>query len=168
MSDLIKYTLSLLVYLFLQVFLFNQLTIFQVATPFVFLLFLFTLPFDLSKTALYLLTFGVGLLVDVLSESSATGLHAFSGLLAISLRELVFNAITSSNVRSGSEISIRNQNTIWLVSLLLPLIFVHHLVYFYLEAMSFQHFFYTLLKVISSTAYTFSISLLIAYLFYKR
>mgnify|MGYP006266855573 CR=1 FL=1 len=168
MSDVIKYGLAGIGYLLLQVLLFNQLVLFQVATPFVFLLFLFTLPLDLSKTVLYLLAFGMGLLVDVLSESSATGLHAFACVLAVGARGFVLHAITSSNVRSGSDISIRNQNTIWLSSLLLPLIFIHHLTYFYLEALSVQHFFYTLLKVVSSTCYTFAIAILGAYLFYKR
>lgn len=168
MSEIFRYVLASLIYLLLQVFLFNHLSLFQVATPFVFVLFLFTLPLDLNRTALYLLSFGVGLAVDVLSEGSATGLHAFACTLAISLRPSIINAISSSNVRSSTDISIRNQNTLWLTSLLLPLIFTHHLAYFYLEAMSLEHFFYTFLKVISSTIYTFSIAILLAYLFYKR
>jgi hypothetical protein len=168
MSEILRYILAFVMYLLLQIFLFNHLTLFQVATPFVFVLFLFTLPLDLNRTALYLLSFAVGLAVDVFSEGGATGLHAFACTLAVAARPLVLNITSSSNVRSSSDITIRNQNTIWLSSLLLPLIFIHHLAYFYLEAMSFQYFFYTLLKVVSSTAYTFAIAILLAYLFYKR
>lgn len=168
MSDLLRYGLAFLLYLVLQVWLFNHLTLFQVATPFVFVLFLFTLPFDLNRSVLYLLAFGMGLTVDMLSENMATGLHAFACVLAMAAREPLLNTLTSSNVRAGSEVSIRNQNSIWLASFLLPLIFVHHLAYFYLEAMTFSRFFYTFLKVLASSVYTFFICGLLAYLFYKR
>jgi hypothetical protein len=157
-----------LLYLFFQFFLFNQLTLFRVAVPFVFLLFLFTLPFTLPTPALYLIAFMTGLVMDLFGETETVGLHAFSCLLAISLRGTVAELVTSSSYRGRAEISFRNQPLIWYVSILAPLILVHHLFYFFLEAFTFSGFFFTLLKVIASGLYTFAFCFIFSYLFYMR
>ncbi|MEM9987511.1 MAG: hypothetical protein AAF804_20655 [Bacteroidota bacterium] len=168
MNEVLKYSVSWLIYLFFQVFLFNYLVLFQVATPFVFLLFVLTLPFDLPKYILYPLAFFMGLCVDIFSENLATGLHAFSALLVIGLRPYLLSLIASSNVRNVTEISFASQTNIWVASFLFPLIFIHHLAYFLLEAMTFSNFLYTLWKVVASSIYTFLWTFLLAFIFYKR
>lgn len=168
MNSLLKYILAGLGYLFFQVVLLNHMDILGVAIPFVFILFLFTLPFDTPQPVLYLTAFFMGLSVDILSETYATGLHTFSSLLAMGFRNRWVEIVSSSNFRNLGEISLANQSPLWYVSFLLPLIFIHHLAYFYLEAFTLAHFFFTLLKVVSSTLYTFFISFILCYIFYNR
>ncbi len=167
-NDILKYGVAWLLMVFFQVFLFNYLTLFQVAIPFVFILHLFLLPVGLPKYFLYPLAFLTGLLVDVFSENMATGLHAFSTLLAVGARDYWLNYIRPTNLRNASDIDLRGQGIIWLISYLFPLILVHHLAYFLLEAMSFSNFLLTIGKVLASSLYSFVLMILITYVFYKR
>lgn len=168
MSRFLTYGLAGLVYIFAQVMLFNHLTIMEAATPFVFLLFLFTLPLATPLWLSYILAFVVGLTVDILSEAAPTGLHAFSCVLAISLRAPWAAYITASNFRSLAEINFSNQSVVWFASFLLPLIFVHHLAYFLLEAMQWSLLWVSLGKVILSTLYSFLLIFILTYLFYRK
>jgi hypothetical protein len=168
MNELLKFGMAWLIYLFGQVFLFNHLVIFHVVVPFVFLTFLLVLPFDLRRSILYPVAFITGLLVDILSENMATGLHAFCCVLVVALRPYVLSSISSSNVRNSNELSLRNQNTLWLTSYLLLLFFVYHLAYYLLEAFTFANFLTMLLKVMGGTVFTFVWGVSIAYVFYKR
>ncbi|WNJ16711.1 hypothetical protein [Pontibacter sp. G13] len=168
MSGVFNRILACILYLLAQVFLFNDMTLFQVATPFVFLLFLFTLPMATSTAVLYLVTFGFGITMDILSENVATGLHTFSALLAMGVRRPIVAMTASSNIRNAGDVNFASQGSLWWASFLLPLIFVHNFSYFLLEAFSFDGFFHTLWKVVASTLYTFVICYMLAYLFYKK
>ncbi|MEM7369096.1 MAG: hypothetical protein AAF587_10895 [Bacteroidota bacterium] len=168
MSEILKYGVAFLIYLFFQVFLFTDLVLFQLATPFIFLLFLFMLPVDTPIPLQYVIAFVLGLLVDVLTTPQAIGLHAFSCLLAVGARSRLLPIIGTSQMRHVQELDLKSQNSTWYITFLLPLIFIHHLAYFFLEDFTFQYFFHTLLKVISSTIYTFIICYLLTHLFYKK
>ncbi|MEZ4826839.1 MAG: hypothetical protein R3C61_11205 [Bacteroidia bacterium] len=164
----LRYIAAFLLYVFFQVTVLNDLTLFHVATPWVYLLFLLTLPFSLPIPVLYIIAFLTGLSVDIFSDHAATGLHAFSSLMAVAARGRVALFISTTNYRSPDEITLRNQTGVWFVWYLLPLIILHHLTYFLLEAFSFQFFWLSLLKTLTSALYTFFISYILCYLFYQK
>ncbi|MEL6673858.1 MAG: hypothetical protein AAFR61_16760 [Bacteroidota bacterium] len=168
MNDILKYLLAFGLYLFFQVSLFNGLVLFNMAVPFIFILFALSLPFQTPTALMYGLAFGCGLLVDMLSDDAATGLHAFSLLLAVSQRPFFARLVSSTNFRSLEEMSFKNQSAIWYILYLAPLIFIHHFAYFFLESLSFQNFFYKLLQVFTSSIYTLVISYILCLLFYRN
>lgn len=168
MAQIIRYILAFIVYLVLQVGLFNHLGIGDVAMPFVFLLFLFMLPLDYPVPVVMGIAFVTGLSVDVLSESAASGLHAFACVLAVWPRERIAALVSGSNYRSVSELNFSDQSAIWFAVYLGALILLHNFAYFFLEAMSFQGFFSTLFKAIGSAFYTFLLCMILSFLFYKR
>ena len=116
----------------------------------------------------YILAFGMGLAIDAFSDSYATGLHAFSTLFAIAARSRVLQLLGASGARGMDEFVFENQSLIWYVAYILPIIFIHHFAYFFLETFTFDHFFYTLLKVLSNTVYTFLVCYLLCVIFYRR
>ncbi|MEM7656242.1 MAG: hypothetical protein AAF399_08960 [Bacteroidota bacterium] len=168
MTDLIKYGLAGILILFFQLFLFNDLELFGIATPFVFLTFLIMLPVNSPFPLQLALAFVIGLVMDLAAGPPALGLHAFSCVLLIGARHLLLPLITPTQVRSVEDIQMGNQTFIWYIGLFLPLIFLHHLAYFFLEDFSFRFFFSTFWKVISSTIYTFLVSMLLVQLFYRK
>lgn len=169
MNTLFKHILAYVVLMVFQLYLFNHITLYHVATPFVFLTFLFFLPLTLPTSLYYVIAFLTGLSVDLLSEGFATGLHAFSALLAANFRKPVILLGTTTTFSKGiQEISLQDQDYLWYVSYLAPLILIHHLAYFLLEAFSFDQFGFTLLKVLSSGIYTFVISYAVVIVFYRR
>ena len=168
MNQIIRYGLAWLGYVIAQILLFDYMVAFQVAIPFVFLVFFLTLPFDTGKGMLYILAFATGLVIDLLSSQGTVGLHSLSLLVLVGMREPVVNLISTTNVRSIKEISLQGQNGIWIATYFLPLILGYQLTYFLFEALTFSHFGITLLKVVGSTFYTFILAILITYVFYKR
>lgn len=168
MNDLLKYGLSLLLYVFFQIFLFNELEIFNLAVPHVFLLFLLMLPLNIARPSLYLIAFGIGFLVDILSDGAVTGLHAFSCVLVMGIREVVARILSASNFRNLEDLDFKVQNGLWYLGYLLPLIFIHQIAIHFLEALSFQNFFYKLLQISVGTTFTFLICYILVILFYKR
>ena len=169
MNQLIKYFLAFLAYLFLQVFLFSKFTLWGVATPYVFLVFLLMLPLNLPFKGSILVGFGVGLLVDVFSTNALTGLHAFSCVLIMAVRLSWVETITTRIAFRGNEdVFLKGQAFPWYISYLLPLIFLHHLSYFFLEAFGFENLGNTFLKIISSTVFTFVVLLALTLLFYAN
>lgn len=168
MNQIFRYIMAFLVYLVLQVGLFNHLGILDVAMPFVFLMFLFSLPFDWPVPLVLVIAFATGFMVDALSTSTASGLHAFAGVFAVGARQRVAALASGSNIRGVSELNLRDQSAIWFVIYLLTLTFLHNLAYFFLEVLSFQDFFRTLIKIGASTFYTFLLCFVLSYIFYKR
>ncbi len=163
----IAISLSLMI---LQVIIFNYLDLFNVASPFIFLAFIFMLPINLPNSVYYVICFVCGLIIDIFSSPVTLGIHASSTLLAGSLRKPILFLIsnTSSFSRALDEISLSRQDYLWYVLYLLPLIFIHHLAYFILESYPIKYFGWTILKIFSSTIYTFVFTYLISLVFYKR
>ena len=168
MNEALKYFLAFIIYLLAQVLLFDKLSFQYTAPPFVFILFLITLPLSLPTPFLYIIAFITGLGVDIFSDIGSIGLHTFSSVLVVTLRSFILKLNISSNFRSLDEITFVNQSAIWWASYLFPLILVYHLSYNLLEAHSFFNIFYRILEIFASTAYTFVICFFLSYLFYKR
>ncbi len=168
MNNPIRLGLSFVLFLLAQVLVFNYLVLFQVAVPYIFLLFLLMLPLQLDQAAVYILAFGMGLMVDMMSDPSAIGLHTFSALFVMIFRRGWASVVGATNTRGLAEIDLQQQSALFYALYLLPLIFLHQLAYFLLEDFTFQRFFYNLWKAILGTVYTFIISYLITFIFYKR
>ncbi|MEM6765770.1 MAG: hypothetical protein AAF824_04955 [Bacteroidota bacterium] len=168
MARILSHSVAFIVYLLFQVLFFNHITLFEIATPHVFLLFVLFLPLDMPRILEFAVAFLAGLTLDLLSEGSAVGLYAFTLLFVVGFRYRVFRITSSGGYRGIGEATFKNQSFLGMAMYILPLIFVHHVVYYFLETFSFTHFFYTLFKILLSTVYTFLISFAIAVIFYKN
>lgn len=166
--NFLRYTGIFLVYLFAQVFLFNKFTLLDIATPHFFLLFLLMLPYNFSPAVLMLVAFATGFSVDLLSQNLFAGVHSFSCVLMVYVRNPWVSVITNRVTFRGSEdFEIDAQPLAWTATYLLFLIFVHNFVYYIMEDLSFAWFHYKLLKIAASTAYTFFLCFLFSTLFYR-
>lgn len=156
------------VYLLLQVFVFNHFTLFDVATPHVFLLFLLMLPMNIRFPFLILIAFFAGLTVDLFSFNAFKGVHAAAGVLMMSLRSPWVNVFTNRfSYHGAEEYLLQVQTAPWYAQYLFPLIFIHHLAYYFLEAFSMDNVGLIFLKTGTSAVYTFGICLLFTLLFHK-
>lgn len=162
-----SYVIAFILYIIFQVYVLDELTLFGVASGHVFLLYLFMLPAEMPIFILYLITFFMGLIIDSLSNTYLNGLHAASALIAIGVRPYILQTLTA-NYRNKNEILLHNQTYLWYAGYLLSLFFIHHVFYYFLEAFSFRNFFFTWLKILGSTLYSFLVAFLLCILFYKK
>ena len=158
---------SFFLYVLFQVLLLKNFILFDAAFCFAYVAFILMLPLELGPLALMLIAFGTGFSVDIFYDS--LGVNAAASVFIAFLRPYWLNIVTP---RGGyEEIIIPNLKTMdlgWFFIYTLPLIFVHHLVLFFLEAGGFGLFFFTLSKVFFSTILTFFVIVLAQYLFYKK
>lgn len=139
-----------------QVLVFDNFSLFGVATAHVFLVFLLMLPLSMRFPLVLLVAFTAGLLVDLFSSNQLIGLHAFSCVLMMSLRRSWVEIVTIRQAfKENEDTFLYFQPVQWYVNYLAPLILVHHIAFYLLEAFTFQHFGKTLLQIVFSSIFSF-------------
>lgn len=169
MNLILKNSAIFLIYLLLQVFIFNHFHLGGVATAHVFVLFLLMLPISLPFPLAITVGFFAGLLLDIFSVGAFIGIHAFCGVLLMALRNFWVDVITNRfSFRGSEEYMLTVQPANWYVQYLGPLILVHQVAYYLLDAFSFANFPLTLLKIITSSIFTFAVTLMLTLLIHKE
>jgi len=158
---------SFFLYVLFQVLLLKNFILFDTAFCFVYIAFVLLLPLEIGPMSLMIVAFITGFSIDIFYDS--LGINAAASVFIAFLRPYWLKIVTP---RGGyEEIVIPSLKSIdfgWFFIYSLPLIFIHQLVLFFLEAGGFDMFFYTLSKVFFSTILTFFVVVLTQYLFYKR
>lgn len=168
MSDIIKRNIiRFIILVLLQVLLLNNinLTSWQIK-PFIYILFIMLLPFDTPNWSILLLAFLLGFIIDLFSNS--LGIHAFATVFVAFIRPYILQVITSkTNYQNITSPHIAHLGFIWFLKYTLILVFVHHFVYYFMEAFSFKLVFDTLMRVGIGTIYT-SIIIFLSQLFISK
>jgi hypothetical protein len=131
--------------IFLQITLFNYIHIHGFISSFIYIIFILSLPVKINKTRLLLLSFLLGFIVDVLSNSG--GIHAFSSILIAYIRPFLLN-----NLMPGGKLeedAPPNLEKLGFVSFLIyagVLTFIHHFCINLLDAYTLADFAYTFIK----------------------
>lgn len=161
------YFLRILLYGGMQIFFLKNLALFHVAFCFVYVY--FTLQFHSSTPPLQLLllSFLLGLFVDLFYDY--LGLHAAALVaLAFARQYWLRRIVPAGNSDGGFVPDIATHGLLWFVTYALPLIFLHHLVLFFAEMGGFQLFWRTLLKAAASSVFTLTGVIVVQYLLPKR
>jgi hypothetical protein len=107
-----------------------------------------------------------GFVVDIFYDSM--GVNMAATVLVAFVRPIWLNAVTP---RGGYEEvnvpTLVRMGFPWFLTYTVPLIFIHHLVLFFVEAGGLHMFFFTLLKVIFSTILTFVVLVITQFIFYR-
>lgn len=156
-----------LVYLVLQVFFFDNMILFRTAFCFVYIGFILMMPLQISSVVLISVAFLSGLMVDMFY--STPGINASASVLIAFIRPYWLSGITP---RGGyEEVDIPRLKTLgfsWFITYCIPLIFLHHLSLFIVEAGNLFNFWFVINKTIFSTIYTAGILVIGQYMFYAR
>jgi len=159
--------ISFLVYLFYQVLILQNVVLFHTAFCFLYVAYLLSLPVETNSLTLMGIGFVMGFLVDMFYES--IGLHAFSCVLIMYVRNYWLASVTpQGGYDSNSNPSLVLGGLQWFLIYATPLVFLHHAFLFYLEAGGFDMFWFTLWKVITSTIFTTVVILIAQFLFPGR
>jgi hypothetical protein len=141
------------VYILVQVMLLKNLVLFDSAFCFLYIVFILLLPFEMSAMMTIVIGFITGLTIDIFYDSM--GLHAFATVLISYLRNYWLSVITpQGGYDAGNSPTLAANGVQWFLVYAIPLVFIHHLVLFFLEATGFEMFWYTMLKIIGSLLFT--------------
>ena len=161
MSNTVRFILLLLV----QVMLCNNINFLGYINPYIYIIFIFLFPIRENRALFLLLSFMLGLLVDMFSDSG--GVHAAASVVLAYARPILLktsfgmlyehHSIKFSTTEIGSLITYVTFGTL-----------LHHLVLFSLEIFNISSILLILQKTLFSSIFTIILSILIIILFSRN
>src|SRR5687768_16574288 len=135
--SLIISIVSFFLFLLFQVLLFKKLELFNTAFCFLYIAFILLLPAETNPLALMLVGFGLGLLVDTFYDRQ--GMHAAATVAVAFLRNYWLGLITPQGGYDGGSVpTLATNGLIWFLSYATPLVLIHHVILFFIEAGGFD------------------------------
>mgnify|MGYP001806487574 CR=1 FL=1 len=158
-----KNILNFVILVFLQVLILNNIQLSGFVNPYLYVLFIILLPFEISGWMLLVTAFIMGITIDIFSNT--IGMHTAATVAMAFMRPKVLDLMSP---RDGYEINtlprIRFYGFWWFFKYSAVLIIVHHLFLFYMEVFSFEYFFTTFFRAISNIVITLILVILSQYL----
>lgn len=155
-----------LVLLFVQIFLLRNIGFYNLSTPFIYILFILVLPFNVPNLLLYIFAFVTGLTIDAFYDT--LGVHTSACVALAFVRILFISVSLNREAVDEPEPSIGNMGFRWFALYAILCILAHHLVVFFLEAFKLSEFSYTLGRMLLSAMLTLFTILLTEFIFHNR
>lgn len=151
----------------LQVFFLKNMGYYNLATPFLYILFILLLPFETPNWLLFFLAFLTGLSIDLFYNT--LGLNAAACTILAFVR-VAFISITvhRDGFDNEPEPSLGIMGFRWFIFYATVLTFIHHLVLFTFETFSLANLSYTLIRVLFSSIFTILLMLITQLIFYRK
>ena len=140
------------VVMLLQVLLFDQLQLWGVCHPYIYVLCLLMLPITLPHSVDMLIGAAAGLVMDVFCNS--LGIHMAACVLLMLIRPYLLGVIVNDKDRLNEQINLRTIGLEALVRYTVILVLVHHLTVFSMAAWSWNHMSFALIETAVSSAVT--------------
>ena len=148
-----------------QVLILNQIQFSGFVNPYVYVLFIILLPISTPRSVVLIFSFLLGLTIDVFSNS--LGVHAAASVFVAYLRPLIIRVISNREEDRNDYPGLAQNKLTWFLSYVSIIVFLHHLVLFYLEVFSFSNFGSTLYRAILSAIFSIFVIVLSQFLVFR-
>jgi rod shape-determining protein MreD len=151
----------------IQVFLLKNVGYYNLATPFLYILFILLLPFNTPNLLLFALSFLVGLTVDVFYDTPGVNAAACT---VLALVRIIFIDVTvhRDGFDNEPEPRLGIMGFRWFLFYAIVATLFHHITLFLLETFHFAEIQYTLVRVVLSSLLTILLILIAEFIFYKK
>jgi rod shape-determining protein MreD len=165
---------SFITYLFLfgilivtQLLVFNNIELSGYINPYVYVLFILLLPFDVPNIVLLLSAFILGLFIDLFMGTP--GVHSSATVLMAFTRPAVLTIFSPrEGYQTGTQPRMTQFGLEWFIKYTVLLVLIHHFTLFYLEVFTFHNFFSTFLRALSSSLLTSVILIFSQYFIFRK
>lgn len=153
------------VVMLLQVLLINQLQLWGVCHPYIYVLCLLMMPITLPHSVDMIIGALAGLIMDVFCNS--IGIHMASCILLMYIRPYLIGMLVNDKDRLNEQISMRSLGLVAMVKYVVTLVFIHHFTVFMLAAWSWTHIGFVVLETLVSGVITILLIIVYNILKYK-
>lgn len=160
-----SHILRFIVLVLVQVIILNHINFLGYINPYLYILFILLFPIKNNRLVFLLLSFLLGLIIDVFSDSG--GIHAAACVSIAYLRPLFLkwtfgaayehNTVKFNSIEFGSRLLYISMLTI-----------IHHFILFLLEVFNFSEIILTLQKTLFSSIFTILLTTIVTIIFSKR
>lgn len=149
-----------------QVLLLNNIYLFGLATPFLYIYLILVLDKNIDRTVLMLVAFALGLLVDVFCNTP--GVNAAASVLLAFVRPQLLRMFAPREEFENFEPGIHTLGFWAFMRYVLVALLLHHAAVYFLEAFSFAHIGYLLLRILCSTLLTVMLVMSIEFIRHRQ
>ena len=150
--DWIKQLGRYIVVMLLQVLLFNQLQLWGVCHPYIYVLCLLMMPITLPHSMDMIIGAALGIVMDIFCNS--LGVHTAACILLMFIRPYLIGALVNDKDRLNEQLNIRTLGLEAMVKYVVILVLIHHFTVFMLAAWSWSHFLFVLIETAASSLLT--------------
>ena len=166
-SNAFTFSLRFVILVLLQVLVLNNIQLGGYINPYLYVLFILMLPFEIPKSVVLILCFVLGLVIDMFSNT--VGMHAAACVFMGFCRPFAILYIAPrGGYDFGALPSIRDLGFRWYIAYAGILVFLHHLILFFVEVFRFSDFPSTLSRVFVSSLFTLLLVVISQYLIYGK
>lgn len=140
-----------LVFVLLQVLVFNRIAIFNYATPYIYIYFILKLPISLNRNILLLLGFFLGFIIDIFCNTP--GINALATTVAAFLQQPLRRVLYSTDDFSISIPSYQGLKGVF-IKIVIMTTLIHHTILIGIESFSYINILMLILRILGSTLLT--------------
>lgn len=151
-NETLKHIIYFFVLIFIQVLVLNNIRFLGFINPYLYVYFILFLPSSISKDMTLCLGFLLGLIIDIFSGT--LGCNTFATVLLAYLKPIFQKAF---GPREDYDIVFPSLHSFGMgryIQYVFYLVFIHQLVFFYVETLSFAYFWRTLLSAVCCSIFT--------------
>ncbi len=163
--DTLLHIIRFISLILIQVLILNHIDFLGYLNPYIYIIFILLAPININKSLFLLLSFILGLTIDIFGDSG--GVHAAACLVIAFFRPIAlrtvfglsyeFQTVKLSNTRFGEKLAY-----------VILLVLTHHIVLFSLEIFNFSHILLIAKKTLFTSLFTIVITMLILVLFRRN
>lgn len=162
--EVLRIFFRFIILVLVQVVLLNNIRLGGYINPYLYVLFVMLLPVRTPKTLLLVLSFILGLTVDVFSNTM--GLHAAATVFIGFARPGILRALSPrEGYEAESSPTIKQMGLQWFLIYCVVMVLGHHIVLFFVEVFRFNEFFSTFTRALLSSLVTIIIIFISQFLF---
>ncbi len=151
--DIIKYTIIFILLVLTQGLILNNIEMGGYINPYLYVLLILLLPFEMPAWVGLLVAFVLGISIDIFT--STLGIHTSATLFMAFSRKYVLKLMAPrGGYEFGTEPQIQYMGLSWFLTYAGILVLLHHTFLFFIESFTFSHFFSTLGRVLLSSIFT--------------
>ncbi len=166
-NTIIRNIIRFFVLVLVQVLIIKNIELGRFINPFLYVLFIIIMPFETPKWLLLLVSFVLGITIDMFYDTA--GMHAAACVLMAYIRPSILKLFSPRDgYEFGTQPTIQYLGIPWFLSYAGILIVIHHLFLFYIEIFRLHEFFSTFFRVIVSSIFTLILVVITQYLFHRK
>ena len=162
LQNSLKYIVLMLVLIFLQVAVFNNINFGGYANPYFYIIFILLFPLDKNRFVTLILAFILGLSIDFLENTG--GVNAFASVFTAYIRYYVVALLTANTAQDSDGPRLYNLNFVQWALYLGLMIFIHHFMVDFMESFRVSMSGQIAFKALLGSALTFVLT--VVYLFF--
>ncbi len=166
-KDFWKYVIMFIVLVLVQVLVLNNIQISGFINPYIYILFILLLPFNIQGYLLLGLSFLIGITIDIFGNTP--GIHAGATVLLGFIRPGLANLISSRElIEKGTTPNMIQLGFANFIKYVIIAVLIHHLVLFFAETFSLSDILETILRWILSSFFSILIILGSQFIIFKN